>query len=209
MAPELHRAILDAILEVLKIQGYNDPDWLSRYPRTRSKLLHGFDLSKLTSSSLFYLPSQAEHPGGSFWLDFNDESRHALEPDHFAERVIHLGDPAPDTVPTISAPPRTGPQKASEAMLALRAGMVAQAAQKAPESRQTDVERAIEAWQSEGCRRGHGHNGFFILASSLRRAGMDIAEIEAELQAQARWSSSPAERRGEIRALIRKVTKFG
>ncbi len=209
MAPELHRAILDAILEVLKVQGYSDPDWLRRYPRTRSKLLHGFDLSKLTSSSLFFLPSQAEHSDGSVWLDFNDDARHALEPDHFAERVIHLGEPAPEPVPSIFRLPRKEPQKASEAMLALRAALVAQAAEKAPESRQNAVERAIEAWQSEGCRKGHGHHGFFILASSLRRAGMEVAEIEAELQAQARWSSSPAERRGEIGALIRKVTKFG
>ena len=50
--------------------------------RIKSRLLHGFDMSKLTPSSLFYLPCQAENPAHSFFIDHNSSGRLPLDPYH-------------------------------------------------------------------------------------------------------------------------------
>ena len=51
--------------------GYWSKKQLEANDRIKSRLCHGFDMGKLTPSSLFYLPCQAENPAHSFFIDHN------------------------------------------------------------------------------------------------------------------------------------------
>ena len=53
--------------------GYWSRTQLDADPRIKSRKHHGFDMGKLTPSSLFYLPCQAQNPRGSFFIDHNSD----------------------------------------------------------------------------------------------------------------------------------------
>ena len=59
-----------------------------------------------------------------------------------------------------------------------------------------------ELWTSKG------HDMFFILARSLKLAGMDYPEIEMKLRSEADYAYTPDERKAEIPGLIRDIRKY-
>ena len=66
----------------------------SAKPRKQGKLanpVHGIDASKVTPTSMFYLPSKcAENPELSFFKEFNQEERHVLDPELWLSNSILL-----------------------------------------------------------------------------------------------------------------------
>ena len=66
-----HRAIGEQIMRTVNRAGYWSKKQLEANDRIKSRLCHGFDMGKLTPSSLFYLPCQAENPAHSFFIDHN------------------------------------------------------------------------------------------------------------------------------------------
>ena len=59
-----HKAIGEQIMRTLNRAGYWSKKQLEANERIKSRKHHGFDMGKLTPSSLFYLPCQAREPGG-------------------------------------------------------------------------------------------------------------------------------------------------
>ena len=56
-----HKAIAEQIMRTVNRAGYWSKKQLKTNPRIKSRKRHGFDMSKLTPSSLFYLPCQAKN----------------------------------------------------------------------------------------------------------------------------------------------------
>ena len=57
-----YKAIGEQIMRTVNRAGYWSQKQLEADPRIKSRKTHGFDMGKLTPSSLFYLPCQAENP---------------------------------------------------------------------------------------------------------------------------------------------------
>jgi hypothetical protein len=54
-----------------------------------------------------------------------------------------------------------------------------------------------------------GHDAFFRLGAALHRAGLDEGEIRAKLYEEAAFGSSPRDRKGEIKGILRSLRKRG
>ena len=192
MSLSVHRIILAQILRDLNREGYWSADQLDKNAGIKRRRTHGFDMSKLNASSLFYLPAQASHPSGSFFTDHNGSSRQALEPVKWIKRAVRTGkglvnDEGPDAVASIPV-------------------AVPQARKSLPGPR--DQERLKDAiWTTANQQAGKGHLAFFRLALRLRTAGLAPTEISDVLYEEARRARSPAKRRGEIAGIIRKFQR--
>ena len=57
-----YKAIGEQIMRTVNRAGYWSQKQLDADPRIKSRKTHGFDMGKLTPSSLFYLPCQAQNP---------------------------------------------------------------------------------------------------------------------------------------------------
>ena len=75
-----HRAIAEQIMRTVNRAGYWSKKQLEANERIKSRKHHGFDMGKLTPSSLFYLPCQAENPAHSFFIDHNSPGRAPIDP---------------------------------------------------------------------------------------------------------------------------------
>ena len=69
------------------------------------------------------------------------------------------------------------------------------------------VEQAVQAWRLTP--RGMGHDAFFRLGAALQRAGLNEIEIRAKLYEEAAFGSSPSDRKGEIKGILRSLRKRG
>jgi hypothetical protein len=135
-------------------------------------------MSKLVPSSLFYLPSQAADPKGSFFHDYAGPQRAPLDPYAWAGYAANHARPALVPVPTGPAPDRT------------------------PDARQAQFDSIIARWRREGGKPGVGNREFFKLGSALAKAGMDSAEVEATLRAEASYARTPADRRRQVKSVM-------
>jgi hypothetical protein len=54
-----------------------------------------------------------------------------------------------------------------------------------------------------------GHAAFFRLGAALRGAGLDECEIRAKLYEEVSFATSPKERRGEIKGILKKLRYSG
>ena len=137
----------------------NDPDRADRIKH------HGFDESKFTPASSFYLPSQAKvGPDASFFLDFNWDND-LLNPYQWVDRSIN-----DHRAPTIIKPP-VPPSEGQET---------------GAESGNTKLDKAISNWRSHGAE--EGNKAFFKLAVAFRHAGPSWAEVQARLKYEALFS---------------------
>jgi hypothetical protein len=106
MSIAAHKAITGQIMATANKAGYWSAKQLEDDSRIKSRKHHGFDMSKLTPSSLFYLPCQAANPAHSFFMDFADQNRKPLDPYEWAGYASNHARPEPlRVVPTISAEP--------------------------------------------------------------------------------------------------------
>jgi hypothetical protein len=199
MSKNAHTLIMGEILRRVNKAGFWSPEQLAARPRAKTRLLHGFDLSKLTASSLFYLPAQAEDPKGSFFRDFTGAKRGPLEPANWITWAAKHGigevnaRPAPRPIlrPIETCGGGTAKLRTIRAAIA-NAGLVA--------SRR---DAAIGQWRSVCQGIGGGHKEFHLLAVGLRGAGLAGAELVDILHDEAVYARHPDERRREIRRLVR------
>lgn len=205
----IHDLILEQIFRALNDGGYWSEEQLRKNSRIKNPRTHGFDLSKLNAASLFYLPAQAKHPEGSFFVDYgeNDARRGPISPSKWVKRsIVHQKvEPEPAKARTESKA-QVAPKCPDEGLERLRAALTKAGKPKAAEHRR-DV--AIQEWQEVARQPGVGHSEFFRLGAALKRAGLDPAEVEQTLSEQAWFARHPSERRSQIADIVRSLAKGG
>jgi hypothetical protein len=186
MTPVVYGLINDCLADKLEDAGYS----VVRGDRREGERLQnarlnarasGLDWSKTPPTSLFYLPCQAK-AGDSFFMDFAEGSRQPLNPSIWIENMtVPL---QPDFSPV---QPATHPNRVIDEVL---------------------VQSAKETWRGSKEHPGTGNEIFFDFATSLRRAGMTLSEIEHTLRSEAQYGRSPKERLAQIPSIIISLRRY-
>jgi hypothetical protein len=202
-----HEAICQQIMRTLNRDGYWSQTQLDADPRIKSRKTHGFDMGKLTPSSLFYLPCQSENPVHSFFIDHNLASRQPLDPYVWAGYAANHHRPEPEpsaqpTTPTVAEPVQpTMPPTVCPKLRRMRELLADEAAAKVQDDRARRQAAAIQKWHDTPAETGN--RAFFQLAVDLRGIGLSMAEIGDVLRLEAGYARHPAERRREVRNIVR------
>lgn len=212
MSIEVHRCIMQQIEAVLHKAGYRSQTAINKLAKSSTKawMHHGFDTSKFNAASLFYAPCLAAHPQGSFFVDYNERKRAPLDLYMWLDNCILdlRPEPEPIAVPTIPAISIPAPQPIhDESLRAVSEALNKMKANGTGQRRQAKIDKAIDDWR--GAFKGDGHNAFFRLGVALKRAGLDESDIQQRLREEAGFAHSPAERRKEIRGIMRSLKKIG
>jgi hypothetical protein len=209
MTIEVHHEIMAQIRQALNKRGYYDKRQLARKEK-EGKLLpkhkhHGFDPSKYTASSMFYLPAQAvAGPEASFFLVFDGDKRRPINPYQWIDKTIINHRPDPEPVADAPAPVslvRKDPNL-TRALLAIEAEKQAH--------RREDYEERVDAvitkWRQHPP--GSGNHEFFMLALGLAAAGVERTEIERTLFSEAAFAhgnQSQQDRRAAIPDIMQRL----
>lgn len=214
MPVEVHVRIMREIMLVLRAYDWRSAEEIAKYPRTKAKP-HGFDMGKLTGTSLFYLPCQAgAGPEHSFFIDFARPGRGVLNVLALIENSIQRDEPPPPisvehpaSVVSASLPSQSRAAAASPnpTLARMREALATEATVSAARIREAAIVAAIDRWRAAP--RGNGNRAFFQLAVDLRKAGVEFREIASRLREEAASAHSPSERRAEIAAIMRKIAK--
>ena len=205
-----YKAIGEQIMRTVNRAGFWAQKQLDADPRIKSRKTHGFDMGKLTPSSLFYLPCQAQNPRDSFFIDHNSTSRQPLDPYEWAGYAANHHRPEPESsatvattvTPTVAEPvQQTMPPTVCPKLRLMREMIAAEEAAKVQDDRAQRKAAAIEKWHLTPAESGHA--AFFQLGVDLRGAGLGMAEIESTLWQEAGNARHPTERRREIRNVMR------
>jgi hypothetical protein len=70
------------------------------------------------------------------------------------------------------------------------------------------VQRAKDTWRGSKGQPGMGDTMFFKLALSLRRAGMDLYQIESTLRSEAQFGRTPKERLSQIPSVMSSLRRY-
>ena len=158
MNAKQYRAVVDAILSVIRTGGFKDKKL------TRKSKIHGLDMGKRNASSLFYLPCKPKDPSGAYFKIFKRKPRKPLVVQEWIKKYIakeeegtFIETPLQETDIGSLETHTFMPQEAS--------GFVDQEA----------VERACAEWKV--CPPGKGNDRFFKLGLKLASAGCDRSEI--------------------------------
>ncbi len=191
MTKDVHKQIIELIKKCLQNNGYYDSIQMkNRANKAKIGKCHGFDPSKFTPSSLFYLPSQAKvGPEDSFFHIIQGEDRKPINPRAWIENIQNdYSDPEYDEI--IEQHARSDFKEKID-----RSG-----------SNPPDV--ALTRWRTHS--QGTGHREFFILAVALCRSGMsenDARNILHEEAIHSHGRQSVRDRRREISNSIKKIYK--
>ena len=201
-----YKAIGEQIMRTVNRAGYWSPEQLATDTRIKSRKHHGFDLGKLTPSSLFYLPAQAQDPLNSFFIDHNSASRQPLDPYVWAGYAANHHRPEPGPSATVAQPvsptvPEPLPPTVCPKLRQVREMIAAEAAAKVQDDWGQRQEAAIQKWRAAPAETGN--RAFFQLGVDLRSAGLSMADIEVTLRQEAGSARHPAERRRETKSVIR------
>lgn len=211
MTIQVHHEIMAQIRQALNKRGYYDKIQLAKKEK-EGKLRpdykhHGFDPSKYTAASMFYLPAQAvAGPEASFFQVFDGGKRKPINPYQWIDKTIinHRPEPEPIAAAAAAAPlslVRTDP-KLTRALLAMEAEKQAHRR----ENYEERVDAAIMKWRQHP--EGTGHHEFFLLAVALASAGMERVEIEQTLYAETAYAhggQSQQDRRTAIPDIMRRL----
>ncbi len=194
--------------------GYWSQKQLDADPRIKSRKHHGFDMGKLTPSSLFYLPVSGGEPGRT--ASSSTTTRPAVS------RSIRMSGLAmPPTIidrePEPSCPARHADRRRTSAA-ADAADRLPQAPADARDDRGMRKRRRFRTIR-RSVRRQRSRSGttrqpraaieaFFQLAVDLRGAGLSMAEIEDALRLEAGNARHPTERRREIKSIMRTLRRI-
>ncbi|MCW1841580.1 hypothetical protein [Prosthecomicrobium hirschii] len=218
MSVAVHRCIMAQIEQVLRNAGYRSKSDIEKLKAqgksNKAWRCHGFDVSKFNSSSLFYAPCRAAHPEGSFFVDYADPKRSALDLHSWLENCILDLRPEPEPEPAKPVePPATTTSvpslhdTCSASLRAIADKLRETQARHDQQKREVRIARAIETWRLAPP--GTGHDAFFRLAAALKRAGLKDNEIEWRLREEAYAGHSPKDRRNEIRGIMRSLNRVG
>jgi hypothetical protein len=208
MSVGAYKAIVGQIMLTVNEAGYWSQQQLANGRTRKSPRHHGFDMSKLVPSSLFYLPCQAKEPSDSFFTDHSDKRRAPLDPYQWAKFAANRARPEPEIVPVTMPTPLVPTAREtgitlSPAMQALRDGLQVEQETTQRNWQAEKREAAIAAWRSAP--KGEGNRAFFTLGSTLARLGLSHTEIRAILWQEAAYAHSPVERRQQIKSILRKL----
>lgn len=200
-----HSAITGLIMATVNKAGYWSAKQLEANSRIKSRKDHGFDMSKLTPSSLFYLPCQAAHVSGSFFIDHNADARQPLDPYVWAGYAANHArfEPTPVIPPIIIEP--IMPETACPKLRRVRELLLEEQMARVDHQRQERQRKAIEKWRSTPAK--GGNQAFFQLGVALRSAGLTMPEINAILWQEAGYARHPTERRSEIKSIMRTLNQ--
>jgi hypothetical protein len=208
MTIDVHADIVAQIMKSLNRRGYYGRKQLEkRAMKGDGGKCHGFDSSKFTASSLFYLPAQAAvGPDASFFLTFDGGKRPAINPYQWIDKTIidHRPEPEP-AQPVVTLAPVSIVRKDPKLTRALLA-MEAQNHAHRWDNYEDRVDAAINGWRQH--LKGTGNSAFFDLAVALVGAGMERAEISRTLYAEAVYahgSQSQSDRRTAIPHILKKI----
>ncbi len=200
----VHRAITSQIMLTVNRAGYWSQKQLEGDPRIKSRRHHGFDMGKLTPSSLFYLPCKTANPKDSFFKDFNDKNRVPLNPYEWAGYAANHARPefvqAARSIPAEPIIPPVVPTACPKLRL-VRELLREEQLENLRTNRLDRQQAAIGQWHS--ARAENGNAAFFQLAVEMRGAGMSMIEIEATLWQESAHGRHPAERRSQIKGIMR------
>jgi hypothetical protein len=133
------------------------------------------------ATSLFYLPCQAQNPGESFFHDHAEGERRPLRPSTWLQNMTFPLQPGFEVVQA------DVPQPGVDEVL---------------------VQSAKEAWRSSKGQPGMGDTTFFKLGMSLRRAGMDLYQIESTLRSEAEFGRTPKERLSQVSSVMSSLRRY-
>jgi hypothetical protein len=202
-----HEAICQQIMRTVNRAGFWSSDQLAADARIKSRKTHGFDMGKLTPSSLFYLPCQAQDPRDSFFIDHNSASRQPLDPyvwaGYAANHVRPTSPEASKTITPIVAEPVQPPMPTTVCpkLRQVREMISAEEAAKVQDDKAQRQEAAIQKWRAAPAETGN--RAFFQLGVDLRGAGLSMADIDSVLRQEAGYARHPAERRRETKGIMR------
>jgi hypothetical protein len=203
-----HRAIADQIMRTINRDGYWSKKQLETNQRIKSRKHHGFDMSKLTPSSLFYLPCQSEHQDGSFFIDHNGKGRTALDPYVWAVFAANHHRPTPDLAEVAAntavqpVPPAMPPTECPK-LRRMRELIAEEEVVRLAAYRQQRRAAAIEKWRCAPPERGN--EAFFRLGVELRRLGFCDRDIKDTLRLEAAFARHPSQRRAQIKSIMREL----
>lgn len=201
MTIDVHNEIMAQIRKSLGRRGYFDKKQLAkRAEKGEQGKHHGFDTSKFTASSLFYLPAQAlAGPEASFFFEFDGGNRQPINPYEWVDKTIINHQPEP-VVPPVAVPPEPKNLKRKDPKLTSFLHLFA-AEKQAEHQKSFDrrVEDAISTWQQHP--KGTGNQAFFQLAVSLAGAGMSRNEIEQTLHTQTAYAHGAESQRDRTAAI--------
>jgi len=185
MTPEVYGLIYGCIAEKLEDAGYSVERGSKRQktsrPRSTNSRPSGLDWSQSLPTSLFYLPCQAKQAGDSFFIDYVESLRCLLRPSTWLENIrVPLQPEFEDIEPEAY-------QRGIDEEL---------------------VQRAKDVWRTSTGQPGRGDEMFFNLALSLKRAGMNLGQIEMTLRAEAKFGRSPKERAAQIRSIMVSLGRY-
>ena len=172
-----YKAIGEQIMRTVNRAGYWSQTQLDADPRIKSRKHHGFDMGKLTPSSLFYLPCQAENPAHSFFIDHNPAGRVPLDPYVWAGYAANHHRPEPElsaavtetVAPTVAEPVQQPmPATSCPKLRLMREMIAAEEAAKVQNDRAQRQEDAIQKWHGTPAK--GGNEAFFQLGVDLRSA---------------------------------------
>ncbi|WP_460452592.1 hypothetical protein [Alsobacter sp. SYSU BS001988] len=217
---DVHALIMRQIERVLNGAGFWGKLQLDKRTGLKNPRRHGFDESKFNAASLFYLPCQARNPADSFFKDSGEDApeRGPLDIIEWIENCILPLLPEPEPVPVTMASEnirQTKPPLFPEMMAAaqsskaaeLRSALITLKADAGVNRREAAVSKAVETWRSTPP--GMGHVGFFKLGAAFKAAGLDDGEIRVRLHQEAVYAHSPAERRREIKEIMKSLSRRG
>ena len=201
-----HRAIGEQIMRSVNRAGYWSKKQLEANDRIKSRKHHGFDMGKLTPSSLFYLPCQAENPAFSFFIDHNSPDRAPIDPYIWAGYAANHRRQAPEPVATVSPTvvplePRPMPVTDCPRLRRMRELLAEEDAARYRDDRAQRQAAAIDRWRAASL--GDGNRRFFQLGRDLCGAGMSTTDIDSILRQEAGYAHHPSQRRDQIRGVMR------
>ncbi|WP_139342589.1 hypothetical protein [Methylobacterium radiotolerans] len=178
-------AIYHEIRYSLKIQGWMNGKKTAKRCESIDNRFDGIDC-RPNPSQLSLLPCQSQDRKASFFFD-STKGKEPLNVDLWLEQQLWFqGD---DTFYDLPAVPDGGEEKelTPEQLILIHA--------------------ATDRWETVGRSSGNGDAGIFALYLELRRARISIIEMEWRLYRAAEQSSSPTDRKDQVRRLIQNLRR--
>lgn len=171
MTLECHQLVVHYMIK--QLNGYFDDqtaDKLAKYGKSVKR--HGFDMSKLVPSSLFYMPCQAADPQDSFFNGFDGEP---LDPFQWGSASIDMS--KPDATPPQFEPLNDNRAATDEGSIKIQRLRE----QLKEEDVGFQIERAKQVYCDTPTNMKMRNRAFFKLGLKLKTLGLDEVEIRQHL----------------------------
>jgi hypothetical protein len=160
------------------------------------KKVHGFDVSKITPSSLFYIPCKTKDSSESFFVEYDGEE---LNPTDWIRTPTLAGLFDPKVYAPVPKAKAVVAPCGDKKLQAIRDKLNSQEAA----TIETRIEAARRTYFSVPSGSGMRNNAFFKFGSSLQKMGLTLADVEQQLKAAA----DDSDRRKQIPSIISTLKK--